>query len=253
MKITLGVVRGISYGVFGPPDTFVPQTRALGATLVRAYVYWAQVEPSPGRYDWSAVDALLDQLGGTGGLAHGLLQLAVGHPGADRLPAAVAGPRRRRVRAVRRRAGPPLRRPGPLLAVQQRAEQHRPALVRDRRRIRRPAGDLRPRGQDADPAARGRPRRLRLRRARQPARQPAAAVLRRAGRSGRDAFDLFSVHLYDDPRRVPEHLDTARGVHAGARVRAAAGRRRAQRPDAVRLPGRDGGARAVDGGRVRGA
>jgi hypothetical protein len=30
-------------------------------------------------------------------------------------------------------------------------------------------------------------------------------------RSGRDAFDLFSVHLYDDPHRVPEHLETARG------------------------------------------
>ena len=65
MEVTLGVVRGVSYGVFGPPDTFVPQARSLGATLVRAYVYWAQVEPTPGRYDWTAVDALLDQLDGT--------------------------------------------------------------------------------------------------------------------------------------------------------------------------------------------
>jgi hypothetical protein len=29
--------------------------------------------------------------------------------------------------------------------------------------------------------------------------------------AGRDAFDLFSVHLYGDPTRIPEYLDTARG------------------------------------------
>src|SRR4051794_37082129 len=37
--IRLGVVRGISYGLFGPPGEFVPQARALGAGLVRAYLY----------------------------------------------------------------------------------------------------------------------------------------------------------------------------------------------------------------------
>lgn len=57
-----GIVRGISYGVWGPPDEFVPQARALGAGLIRAYVYWGQVERAPGEYDWTAVDALLDQL-----------------------------------------------------------------------------------------------------------------------------------------------------------------------------------------------
>jgi hypothetical protein len=57
----LGVVRGISYGVWGPPDEFVPQARALGAGLIRAYVYWGQVERTPGQYDWTAVDALLAQ------------------------------------------------------------------------------------------------------------------------------------------------------------------------------------------------
>ena len=36
--IRLGVVRGISYGLFGPPGEFVPQARALGAGLIRAYV-----------------------------------------------------------------------------------------------------------------------------------------------------------------------------------------------------------------------
>lgn len=62
--IRLGVVRGISYGVFGRPDEFVPQARALGAGLVRAYLYWGQIEPEPGRYVWDTVDALLDQLEG---------------------------------------------------------------------------------------------------------------------------------------------------------------------------------------------
>ncbi|MEU6419505.1 hypothetical protein [Streptomyces spiralis] len=60
--IRLGICRGISYGLFGAPDAFVPQIRALGGTLVRVYVYWGQVEPQPGRYDWTAVDAVLDQL-----------------------------------------------------------------------------------------------------------------------------------------------------------------------------------------------
>jgi hypothetical protein len=57
----LGVVRGISYGLFGPPDGFVPETQRLGATLARVYVYWNQVEPAPGDYDWSVVDAILAQ------------------------------------------------------------------------------------------------------------------------------------------------------------------------------------------------
>jgi hypothetical protein len=62
--IRLGVVRGISYGLFGQPGEFVPQARALGAELIRAYLYWGQVEPEPGRYRWEAVDALLGQLTG---------------------------------------------------------------------------------------------------------------------------------------------------------------------------------------------
>ncbi len=57
-----GVVRGISYGVWGPPDEFVPRARALGAGLIRVYVYWGQIEPAPGQYDWTVVDALLKQL-----------------------------------------------------------------------------------------------------------------------------------------------------------------------------------------------
>jgi hypothetical protein len=64
MEFRPGVVRGISYGLFGPPDGFVPAARALGAGLVRAYLYWGQVEPRPGEYRWDVVDALLAQLDG---------------------------------------------------------------------------------------------------------------------------------------------------------------------------------------------
>jgi hypothetical protein len=63
--VRLGVVRGISYGLFGPPGEFVPQARALGAGLIRAYLFWSQAEPGPGRYDWGTVDRLLAQLDGS--------------------------------------------------------------------------------------------------------------------------------------------------------------------------------------------
>ncbi|TDP95201.1 hypothetical protein [Labedaea rhizosphaerae] len=62
--VRFGVVRGIGYGLFGPPGEFVPQARALGASLVRSYVFWGGVEPAPGQYTWDAVDALLSQVDG---------------------------------------------------------------------------------------------------------------------------------------------------------------------------------------------
>jgi hypothetical protein len=58
----LGIVRGISYGVFGPPDQFMPQIRALGGRLARLYLTWNEIEPEPGHYDWTAVDTLLGQI-----------------------------------------------------------------------------------------------------------------------------------------------------------------------------------------------
>jgi Beta-galactosidase len=63
--VRLGIVRSISYGLFGKPDTFVPQLRELGATLVRVYFFWSQVEPEQGRYTFDAVDAFLEQLDGS--------------------------------------------------------------------------------------------------------------------------------------------------------------------------------------------
>jgi hypothetical protein len=63
--VRLGIVRSISYGLFGKPDRFLPQLRGLGAGLVRVYLYWSQVEPEPDRWSFDAVDAFLDQLDGS--------------------------------------------------------------------------------------------------------------------------------------------------------------------------------------------
>jgi len=61
-ELQLGIVRGISYGLFGKPDVFAPQARELGARFLRVYFFWGQIESRPGAYDWTAVDALLEQL-----------------------------------------------------------------------------------------------------------------------------------------------------------------------------------------------
>ena len=58
----VGVVRGISYGLFGAPDAFAAAARDLGAGLVRLYVYWSQVQPTPDAYRWDTVDAILGQV-----------------------------------------------------------------------------------------------------------------------------------------------------------------------------------------------
>jgi hypothetical protein len=62
--IRVGIARGVSYGLFAPPEDIVAPIRDLGAGLVRAYIYWSQLEPRPGRFDWTTVDALIAQLTG---------------------------------------------------------------------------------------------------------------------------------------------------------------------------------------------
>ena len=53
----------ILYGHFGVPAVrFMPDLRALGARRTKIYLFWQQLEPEPGRYDWSAPDAFVDQL-----------------------------------------------------------------------------------------------------------------------------------------------------------------------------------------------
>jgi hypothetical protein len=58
----LGIARGLTYGLHDEPGVFLPQVRALGASCVRVYLYWSQIEPEPGRFVWDAVDALLAQV-----------------------------------------------------------------------------------------------------------------------------------------------------------------------------------------------
>jgi hypothetical protein len=57
-----GVNRGATYGLFGAPEPFMEQVRALGGRFVRVNLFWSQLEPEPGRFDWTVMDALLDQL-----------------------------------------------------------------------------------------------------------------------------------------------------------------------------------------------
>lgn len=68
LRITMGgSPLGIAWGfLYGYEDvkaqTFMPELRRLGAGFTKIYLIWNQVEPEKGRYDWSAVDAFVDQL-----------------------------------------------------------------------------------------------------------------------------------------------------------------------------------------------
>ncbi|GAA0386787.1 hypothetical protein GCM10009530_42270 [Microbispora corallina] len=211
--VRLGVVRGISYGLFGKPDEFVPQARALGAGLVRAYVYWGQVEPEPGRYAWDVVDALLAQLDGDEEV---WLTLCSSSPWATRVPTDFLPP-------------------SPALDLEAYG-----AFVR--RVVRRCAGRVRYWQCDNEPSNTGLlwagtaeeyVAQLRVLHAAVREADPAAAVVlggcgydvlsgqegsepRRffdhVVSAGRDAFDLFDVHLYGEAAAAPAHIAFARDL-----------------------------------------
>ena len=214
--IRLGVVRGISYGLFGPPGEFVPQARALGAGLIRAYLYWSQVEPEPGQFRWDTVDALLGQLTGDEEL---WITLCSSSPWGTRqptdfLPPSPALDQRTYAEFVRQVVRHCVDRVGPAGSATGSATTSRATPTCSGRAPRpntpsscRPCTDA---VKEADPAA--------------------AVVLGGCGydvfssepgsaprqffdhvaKAGRDAFDLFSVHLYGDLDRIPEYLATAR-------------------------------------------
>ena len=59
----LGIAWFFLYGYSGVPAApYLPQLRSLGAGLTKVYLFWQQVEPEKGRFDWSAADAYVDQL-----------------------------------------------------------------------------------------------------------------------------------------------------------------------------------------------
>jgi hypothetical protein len=58
-----GVAWFILYGYQGVPAApYLPALRSLGATSTKVYLFWQQIEPEKGRFDWSAVDAFASQL-----------------------------------------------------------------------------------------------------------------------------------------------------------------------------------------------
>jgi hypothetical protein len=58
-----GIAWGFLYGYEGSkPAQFMPQLRELGAGFTKVYLFWQQLEPTKGNYDWTAVDAYVAQL-----------------------------------------------------------------------------------------------------------------------------------------------------------------------------------------------
>ena len=210
--IRLGIARGVSYGLFGPPDEFVAASRELGAGLdpgLRVLESGATRAGPLGLDHRRRAPGPAHRRGG--GVGDRVLELALGDARADGLPALVAGHGRGSLRRLRTCAGVAVRGPGPLLAVQQRAQQRRPALDGERGGLRGPASGLSRRRARVRFACRRRARRLRIRRS------VRSCAGRRRGSSsttcwppGSEWFDLFAVHLYDDPARIPGHVDTVR-------------------------------------------
>jgi hypothetical protein len=59
----LGIAWGFLYGNMGvKAERFLPQLRELGGGFTKVYLTWNQIEPQKGKYDWSAVDAFVNQL-----------------------------------------------------------------------------------------------------------------------------------------------------------------------------------------------
>lgn len=58
-----GIAWGFLYGYSGTKtETFMPAVRAAGAGVTKVYLFWNQIEPEKGRFQWDAVDAFLNQL-----------------------------------------------------------------------------------------------------------------------------------------------------------------------------------------------
>jgi hypothetical protein len=206
----LGIVRGISYGLFGKPDPFIRQTRALGARVVRAYFFWSQIEPRPGGYTWDAVDALLEQLDGDEEI---WITLCSSSPWATRtatdfLPASPAHDLAAYAEFVRRTVA------------------HCGGRVRYWQCDNEPSNtDLLWAGtaddylaqlrtfyaavKSIDASALVAPGGCGYDVLSSPSDSEQRHFFDRLASGGRDAFDIFDVHLYGDPYRIPEYVATA--------------------------------------------
>ncbi|WP_433432805.1 VC0807 family protein [Nonomuraea sp. CA-141351] len=56
------VNRGATYCLFGSPDRFMDQARALGNRFVRVNLFRSQIEPEPGTYDWTEIEPNIPML-----------------------------------------------------------------------------------------------------------------------------------------------------------------------------------------------
>ncbi|MEV4601869.1 hypothetical protein AB0K15_31270 [Amycolatopsis sp. NPDC049253] len=213
--VRLGVVRGISYGLFGEPDEFVPQARALGAGLLRAYVFWSQVEPRPGEYDWTAVDTLLAQLGGDEEV---WLTVCSSSPWATKVPTDFLPPSpahdpaayRRFVRELVRHCAGRVKfwqcdnepsNTGLLWAGTAEEYVGQLEVLHDVVREVDPAALVVLGGCGYDVLAS------------EPGSEP-RRFFDHLVSAGREHFDVFSVHLYGDPLTVPSSVDQARAMMA---------------------------------------
>lgn len=58
-----GVAWAFLYGYSGiPAVNYAPQLRGVGAGFTKVYLFWQQIEPEKGHFDWTAVDAYVAQL-----------------------------------------------------------------------------------------------------------------------------------------------------------------------------------------------
>jgi hypothetical protein len=176
-RIRPGIVRGISYGLFGEPGEFVPRALTLGAGLVRAYVYWGQVEPEPRALPVGDGRRPAGPAGWRrGGLDHPCVPARPGAPGSrDNEPSNTgllwAGTAAEYVTQLKTFWGA-VKGADPAAAVV--------------------LGGC---GYDVFSSEPG---------------SAARQFFDHVAGAGRDAFDLFSAHLYGEPARVPHYLDTAR-------------------------------------------
>ena len=212
-SIKLGIVRGISYGLFGPPDTFVPQVRELGGGLVRVYLYWGQIEPDRGRFDWRVVDGLLAQLDGSEEVWITVCSSSQWATQASTtfLPPSPAKNQEAYARfidvLVRRCAGRVQywqcnNEPSNVgLLWSGSAADYVDQLTVFSRAVRQadPSAKIALGGCGYDVLS-------------SPPDGPARAFFDHTVQHGRDAFDLFSVHLYDDPSRIPAHIELVRAM-----------------------------------------
>lgn len=62
IRTPIGVAWGFSYGHGSLVETFMPTLREHGINMTKLYLFWQQIEPTRGEYNWAVVDAFLSQM-----------------------------------------------------------------------------------------------------------------------------------------------------------------------------------------------